>query len=54
MELPDAPKGAQFITEPLENHGWETRCYIGDPDAYIIEGGEPSRKMIELLQRSEA
>jgi catechol 2,3-dioxygenase-like lactoylglutathione lyase family enzyme len=46
-------KGAEFITEPLDNHGWETRCYMRDPDGYIIEVGEPSQKMIELLRRYE-
>ena len=44
-------KGAEFITEPLDNHGWETRCYMRDPDGYIIEVGESSQKMIELLRR---
>jgi len=33
-------KGAEFITEPLDNHGRETRCYMRDPDGYIIEVGE--------------
>lgn len=32
-------RGAQFITEPLDKYG-ETRCYIRDPDGYIIEVGE--------------
>jgi predicted enzyme related to lactoylglutathione lyase len=40
-------KGAEFITEPLDNHGWETRCYMRDPDGYIIEVGQPSQKMTE-------
>ena len=43
-------KGAEFITEPLDNHGWETRCYMRDPDGYIIEVGQPSQKMIALFQ----
>lgn len=43
-------KGAEFLTEPLDNHGWETRCYMKDPDGYIIEVGEPSQKMIDLLE----
>ena len=31
-------KGATFLTEPLKNpDGWEWRCYIRDPDGYIIE-----------------
>jgi len=32
-------RGAEFITEPIEKYG-ETRCYIRDPDGYIIEVGE--------------
>ncbi len=43
-------KGAEFITEPLDNHGWETRCYMRDPDGYIIEVGQPSQKMVALFQ----
>ena len=46
-------KGAEFITEPLDNHGWETRCYMRDPDGYIIEVGQPSLKMIDLFLRFE-
>ena len=30
--------GAEFITEPKDKYG-ETRCYIRDPDGYIIEVG---------------
>jgi hypothetical protein len=26
-------RGAQFITEPLNNHGAELRCYLGTPTA---------------------
>jgi catechol 2,3-dioxygenase-like lactoylglutathione lyase family enzyme len=43
-------KGAQFLTEPLDNHGWETRCYMRDPDGYIIEVGQASQKMIDLFK----
>jgi catechol 2,3-dioxygenase-like lactoylglutathione lyase family enzyme len=32
-------RGAEFITEPIPNYG-ETRCYIRDPDGYIIEVGQ--------------
>jgi predicted enzyme related to lactoylglutathione lyase len=32
-------RGATFLTEPLEKYG-ETRCYIRDPDGYIIEVGQ--------------
>ena len=32
-------KGAEFITEPKE-HEREWRCYMKDPDGYIIEVGQ--------------
>ena len=32
-------RGAQFLTEPKDKTG-EIRCYIRDPDGYIIEVGE--------------
>ena len=32
-------RGAEFITEPLAKHN-EIRCYIRDPDGYIIEVGQ--------------
>ena len=32
-------QGAEFITEPIPKYG-ETRCYIRDPDGYIIEVGQ--------------
>lgn len=32
-------RGAEFITEPKDKYG-ETRCYIHDPDNYIIEVGQ--------------
>jgi catechol 2,3-dioxygenase-like lactoylglutathione lyase family enzyme len=31
--------GAQFLTEPIAKYG-EIRCYIRDPDGYIIEVGQ--------------
>jgi catechol 2,3-dioxygenase-like lactoylglutathione lyase family enzyme len=34
-------KGATFLTEPMPNpDGWECRCYMRDPDAYLIEVGQ--------------
>ena len=34
-------KGALFLTEPLPNpDGWEWRCYMRDPDGYLIEVGQ--------------
>ncbi|MGO9831524.1 MAG: VOC family protein [Myxococcaceae bacterium] len=32
-------RGAEFLTEPLPKYG-EIRCYIRDPDGYIIEVGQ--------------
>jgi len=32
-------RGAEFITEPIAKYG-EIRCYIRDPDGYIIEVGQ--------------
>ncbi|MGB8967062.1 MAG: VOC family protein [Candidatus Cybelea sp.] len=32
-------RGAQFITEP-KDLGGELRCYIRDPDGYLIEVGQ--------------
>ncbi|HEY2676091.1 MAG TPA: VOC family protein [Steroidobacteraceae bacterium] len=32
-------RGAEFITGPIPKYG-ETRCYIRDPDGYIIEVGQ--------------
>ena len=38
-------RGAQFITEPLAKDG-ETRCYIRDPDGYIIEVGQSAPDVV--------
>ncbi len=32
-------KGAEFLTEP-KDHALEIRCYMRDPDGYIIEVGQ--------------
>jgi catechol 2,3-dioxygenase-like lactoylglutathione lyase family enzyme len=32
-------RGAQFLTPP-KKHQYETRCYIRDPDGYLIEVGQ--------------
>jgi predicted enzyme related to lactoylglutathione lyase len=32
-------RGAEFITEPIAKYG-EIRCYIRDPDGYVIEVGQ--------------
>jgi lactoylglutathione lyase len=32
-------RGAEFLTEP-KDHGHEIRCYIRDPDGYLLEVGQ--------------
>lgn len=41
-------KGAEFLTEPIDR-GPEIRCYIRDPDGYLIEVGQSTR----LLERED-
>jgi thioredoxin reductase (NADPH) len=36
-------KGAGYLTEPKE-HRFETRCYMRDPDGYIIEVGRSKNR----------
>jgi hypothetical protein len=43
-------KGAVFLTEPLDNHGWEWRCYMRDPDGNIIEVGQYTPASIERFK----
>ncbi|MGA8145856.1 MAG: VOC family protein [Candidatus Acidiferrales bacterium] len=40
-------KGAHFLTEPLDNHGHEWRCYMRDPDGYLIEMGQYTQSAID-------
>jgi catechol 2,3-dioxygenase-like lactoylglutathione lyase family enzyme len=40
-------KGARFLTEPLDNHGHEWRCYMRAPDGYLIEVGQYTPAAIE-------
>jgi catechol 2,3-dioxygenase-like lactoylglutathione lyase family enzyme len=47
-------KGAEFLTEPLDNHGRETRCYMRDPDGYLIEVGQYTPAAIETFKRFPA
>ncbi len=44
-------KGAQFLTEPLDNDGDELRCYMRDPDGYLIEVGQYSQKAIDSFRQ---
>jgi hypothetical protein len=43
--------GAEFLTEPLDNHGRELRCYMRDPDGYLIEVGQYTPAAIESFKR---
>lgn len=33
-------RGAEFLTEPWNNHGREMRCYLRDPSGHLIEVGQ--------------
>jgi len=44
-------KGAEFLTEPLDNHGDEWRCYMRDPDGYLIEVGQYTQSAIDDFRR---
>jgi catechol 2,3-dioxygenase-like lactoylglutathione lyase family enzyme len=44
-------KGAEFLTEPLDNHGHELRCYMRDPDGYLIEVGQYTQVAIDNFKR---
>ncbi len=47
--LPDA---SYFLTKPLDKHGHELRCYMRDPDGYLIEVGGYTPTAIELFLRN--
>lgn len=47
-------KGAQFLTEPLDNHGHEWRCYMRDPDGYLIEVGEYTKTSLAQFKEYAA
>ena len=43
-------RGAEFITEP-KDHGIEIRCYMRDPDGYIIEVGQTTGGLKDIKVR---
>ena len=45
-------RGAEFLTPPLDNHGFEVRCYLRDPDGRIIEVGQATG-ILEVLDAAE-
>lgn len=45
-------KGAIFLTEPWKNpDGWEWRCYMRDPDGYLIEVGQYTQLAIDSFKQ---
>ena len=45
-------KGAIFLTEALDNHGWEWRCYMRDPDGYLIEVGQYTQMALDHFKNN--
>ncbi|SNT21109.1 Glyoxalase/Bleomycin resistance protein/Dioxygenase superfamily protein [Actinacidiphila glaucinigra] len=41
-------KGTRFLTEPLDR-GSELRCYLRDPDGYLIEVGQATGLLRGIL-----
>jgi catechol 2,3-dioxygenase-like lactoylglutathione lyase family enzyme len=39
-------RGAEFLTEPMDNHGLELRCYLRDPDGHLIEVGQSTGLLV--------
>jgi len=46
-------KGAIFLTELLKNpDGWEWRCYMRDPDGYLIEVGQYTQIALDWFKNA--
>ncbi|MEV4625382.1 VOC family protein [Micromonospora sp. NPDC049523] len=43
-------RGGEFLTEP-KDHGMEIRCYLRDPDGYLIEVGQATGGL-EMIGRA--
>ncbi|MCO5995654.1 VOC family protein [Actinoallomurus rhizosphaericola] len=46
-------KGARFLTEPLDRVS-ELRCYLRDPDGYLIEVGQSTGLLKGILADAPA
>ena len=46
-------RGAEFLTPPLDNHGYELRCYVRDPDGRIIEVGQATG-VLEVIEAASS
>ncbi|MFC4019179.1 VOC family protein [Micromonospora sp. GCM10011542] len=44
-------RGGEFLTEP-KDHGIEIRCYLRDPDGYLIELGQGTGILAEMGRAS--
>ena len=49
-----ARKRRRFLTEPLDNYGHEWRCYMRDPDGYLIEVGQYTQLALDNLKEFNA
>jgi len=45
-------RGVVFLTEPLNNQGWEWRCYMRDPDGYLIEVGQYTQVALDYFKKN--
>lgn len=46
-------KGAQFLTPPVDR-GSELRCYLRDPDGYLIEVGQSTGLLVGIKAETSA
>jgi catechol 2,3-dioxygenase-like lactoylglutathione lyase family enzyme len=46
--------GPEFLTESLDNRGWEWRCYMRDPDGYLIEVGQYTQIALDYFKTHSA
>ncbi|MEV4656835.1 VOC family protein [Micromonospora sp. NPDC049301] len=46
-------RGGEFLTEP-KDHGVEIRCYLRDPDGYLIELGQGTGILAEMGRAATA
>jgi hypothetical protein len=47
-------KGAFLLTELLNNRGWEWRCYMRDPDGYLIEVGQYAQVALNYFKSAHS
>ncbi len=47
-----AREGSGVLTESLDDHGWEWRCNMRDPDGYLIEVGQYQQLALEYFENT--